>query len=220
MNRELPRPGERYLHFKNKLYQILCIAEHTETEEQMVVYQALYGNFSCYVRPLRLFMEEVDHGKYPDVLQKYRFERVDDGKPQKVNKEAESLQERREVKAESEFARQDKASDKECIQQEKKQDLNVSQKNGEKAEDSIRLLQENGEEAQADPALLRFLDADTLEEKYQLLKSMEHSITERLIDDFSAVLDLVIPEGSLDYRYHQLLSSIGTMQRYENTRLR
>lgn len=76
--RSLPVPGDFYRHFKNRLYQIVAIAYHSETEEAMVVYQAQYGEKKVWVRPLTMFMEEVDHEKYPDVTQKYRFERVEE----------------------------------------------------------------------------------------------------------------------------------------------
>lgn len=67
----VPSNSQRYL------YRIVALARHTETDEDLVVYEALYPPFGIWCRPLAMFMSEVDHAKYPTIQQRWRFEKVD-----------------------------------------------------------------------------------------------------------------------------------------------
>ena len=76
MERELKIHGV-YKHFKGDYYLVEDVANHSETKEKNVVYRRLYGDNSLWIRPLDMFLSEVDHEKYPNVKQKYRFELQD-----------------------------------------------------------------------------------------------------------------------------------------------
>lgn len=182
INRTMPGPGELYTDQEGNLYQVICVAEYIDTEEKMVVYQALHGAFACLIRPLGMFMRKMELQKSSENLPKQQ------PVPEKKAPEADAEKPQREPVR---FQPKEKTSE-----------------------------YQQPEEEQANPVLMAFLDADTMEEKYKLIKSLQYSITDRLIDDFAVTLDIVIPDGRLDDRYQQLLSSVRTMQKFEFTRFR
>lgn len=198
-----PKPGELYRHFKNKLYQIITVAQHSETGEKLVIYQALYGDFKTYARPLDMFVSEVDHQKYPDAGQVYRFEKVEPEQKAEFEQKTES-----EQKVEPE---------QKAVTQQKDGCGNTDSYSGSQA-----ISQENNDNAERiNPGLLEFLDAETFDEKYNVLVSMRDNIDDKLIDDIAVVMDVVIPEGKLMDRYDDLKNTIRTRQRYEfSNRLR
>ncbi len=199
-----PLPGEKYLHFKNKLYQVIAVAKHSETMEPYVVYQALYGDFGVYIRPYDMFVSEVDHEKYPEVTQKYRFAYVDHTKNETLRTERA---EHKKIPV-----------NQNVEQQENVPDVTAAVSTAELQEQNM-VQRESDMEEQINPWLLRFLDTDTMEEKYQIVCDIKNDITDRLIDDLAVAVDVVIPEGKLSDRYEQLKYCIRTRQKYEQTSL-
>ena len=173
--RSIPRAQEIYKHFKGNVYQIITIAEHSENGEKMVIYQAMYGEFKVYARPLAMFMEKVDRQKYPDVKQEYRFEKVE-------------------------------AMKEECVPAQP-----VTSQEVQEAEE---------QELQLDPLLLDFLDANTYEEKLNILASLHPRITDDMITTMAIACDVEVEEGDLEKRYSQLKNCLLTLDRYEINRVR
>ncbi len=191
--RKSPMQGEIYRHFKDKLYQIVGFATHSETGEKLVIYQALYGEFGMCARPYDMFMSEVDHVKYPDVKQKYRFEKVGMAGAMNFEPSKDILEKPSEV-----FV-----------------DTSNSNLDSEKESNESQVAEEL-----PNPDLLAFLDAETFNEKYKLLVAMRPRITDRLINDFAASLDITVEEGDLESRFRSLLYCVKKMDEFEVTRLR
>lgn len=196
--RHNPKPQEMYRHFKGNLYQIRCLARNSETRELMVVYQAMYDTFEIYVRPLSMFMEEVDHDKYPEIRQKYRFELLQD-----IDEAADSYETQAVKRA---------VNTQET--QPVKQAVNVQETQPQER------VEESEEKINIDPLVLEFLDANTYEQRVNILTSLRNRITDEMINTMAVAVDLEIKEGDVADRYEELRNCLLTFEKYEGNRLR
>lgn len=215
-----PRPQEIYRHFKGRLYQVLTLARHSETGEMLVVYQALYGDYAVFARPLSMFCSEVDAVKYPGAMQKERFQLW------KGSEEAHALfagespvtgnRETRAKQPEEDRQTRGKQPEEDRQTRAKQSDGMFSQKE-KPAEPSVQAAEE---EVQLDPRLLRFLDANRMEEKMEILDSMQGDVTDEMIDIMAISLDTEIVSGEASERIAALREIIQMRLRFESSRLR
>lgn len=196
--REEPKPGEFYRHFKNKLYQIVTLATHSETREKLVIYQALYGEYGVYARPLDMFMSEVDKEKYPDVKQKYRFERIED--IAKISK-LDDL-------SYSNVVEQDKRTKEESVSSES---LGKNEKDNEKTDSDTDF---------GKGYFIEFLEADDLSTKKEILIANRELISERELDTMYEIYGLKRRKIDRDLDIADLIGYFDMQQQYEGKRLR
>ena len=199
-----PRPQEMYRHFKGNIYQIRCLAKHSETGEMMVVYQAMYDTFQIYVRPLAMFMEEVDVEKYPDARQQYRFELLQDSELVSGSQAAEETISRLQAVEET-------ISGLQAVEEPVKES-NEGSGGTENAEEMQQL--------NIDPLVMEFLEADTYEQRLNILAALRSRITDEMINTMAMAGDLEIKEGDVEERYEELRNCLLTFEKYECNRLR
>ena len=185
----IPKPHEIYKHFKGDLYQITAIAEHTETGEALVVYQAMYGDFRIYARPLAMFTGRVDRKKYPDAAQEFRFELQGPEAGRQRAEPWEPAEQGTETAAAVSLAKGG---------------------GGELTEAEMAL----------DPMVLEFLDADSYEQRLNILAGLHHRITDEMITTMAIACDVEVDSGETEERYEALKSCLITLERYECQRIR
>ena len=189
----IPQANQIYRHFKGNLYKIITTAVHTETEEELVIYQALYGEFKVYARPMSMFLSEVDHGKYPEARQKMRFEPV------------EQIVEGVTVSGQ----RFDSGTEKpvQAITEESVKAV---------TEEPVETAAEN---TSIDPLLEAYLDTDSYREKLNILHGLQHRITEHMLNTMAIVIDFELPEGDIQTKYEALNDCLLTKEKYECSRI-
>lgn len=189
MDRHTPVPGEFYRHFKGKLYQIHETAEHTETGEQLVIYQALYGGFGIYARPLNQFMSPVDHVKYPESKEIWRFTQVeitDSG-----------------------------SSGAAAVNRSSPAESAASVPPAPVAPAAVPLRQAD---LTPEELFLRFLDADTCKEKLEIFSLLSGKLTRSMTDSIAASMDLVLPGKSMETDLELIEDHIRTRAKFESRR--
>ena len=209
---ERPRPQELYRHFKGNLYQIVTIATHSETLEEMVVYQALYGDYKCYVRPLDMFMSKVDKARYPGAIQEYRFEKVSiPAAPKPVMQDSSSHVVRPETDSFIGNSSGTKAEEKR--NEFRRHPYNESQV-------MAKSVSQEAEDLNMDPLVIQFLDADLASEKNAILSKLRPTITNDMIDIMAMSLGVVVNEGDVYDRFNDLRTCLTTIEKFESNRLR
>lgn len=208
----IPQPYEIYKHFKGNLYQVLALARHSETGETLVVYQALYGDFQIYARELQDFLEKLDERKYPDASQTFRFELCE--KPGALKEEPEFKEKQQEIPSVlGAQPKEEAAQPKEEAAQPKAEVAQPKAEAAQPKEEAVPIPEE--EELPIDPVVLRFLDANTHEERLHILIDSRNRLTDEMITTMAIACDIEVPEGGLEERYEQLRYCLATLDKYE-----
>lgn len=191
--REDPKPGEFYRHFKDKMYQIIAVAVHSETKEKLVIYQALYGEYGVYARPLDMFMSEVDKEKYPDAVQKYRFEKIENIGELSKNSSSSNCE-----NEESLYTDEKNISDKvlkDNIQSDKATNIGKNY-------------------------FIEFLEADSFGDKKEIILANREFISDRELDTMYEIYGLKRQNIDKDIDIADLIGYLDMQQQYEGKRLR
>ena len=219
-----PVLGEFYRHFKGNLYQVKMLAKDSEDGTEMVVYQAMYPPFTCYVRKLSEFTSEVDAEKYPDVLQKMRFEQVT---PEDMAGQA-YVQNPVSGRAPS----SGNAAYADGSRRSKKGDASpVVQSLPEMSDEELENVLRNGniekyihtrisEKDLRRRGLLMLLDADDYHAKRQIFMGLRGYLDQVALNNIAVAFDLVLEDGDPDSQYDSILKCLGAFEHYEGGRLR
>lgn len=199
-------PLQIYKHFKGNLYQIICVAENSETGKAEVVYRALYGDCKIYARDLDMFLSAVDKQKYPEVSQEKRFELVTFSDAT-IKSETVVTENETTPVSETELAA------------ETKTEIEAVEENTdtETEPESNVVTEETGSKPQINPVLLKFLEANGYAEQLEVLSEIREELTEEILIPIELSLGMEEQHGDVDKRYRNIKNHICLKQRYEKT---
>lgn len=211
-----PNPNDIYRHFKGNLYRIITIAQHADTGERMVVYQALYGENAVYVRALTDFIARLDTKKYPDAGQIHRFEPFDgvSAAPAMASPMAASMDQRRE-KAMEPPSRSDMEHEIDSTVRPVRVSRPVMLEKTSVQEPPAQ--EYDDEDLPLDPLLIEFLDISGHQERLRILERLRPKLNEEMIGIIAAALEteLMTPASRVDAAYAEIRSYLLTMEKYE-----
>lgn len=199
--RQIPKSFEIYRHFKGNLYQILNIATHSETKETLVIYQALYGDFGIYARPLDMFLSEVERAKYPDAKEKYRFTKINPTTNQLAPTYSKPVS---SILNNSATVQANTSNNSEQII----------------TSDTAEAVNEENVLQRAQELFIEFLDEDDFIKKRNILKAISGIATESMINNMAASLDLVASGTSRDSDIKMIDDYIRARIHFDGVRLR
>ena len=187
------KAGDIYRHFQGNLYQIVTVGKHVETLEEYIVYQALYGEFEIYIQKLQEFFAVLDKEKYPEIEQKYCFEKV-----------------------EKEKLATEKNTDIFTIQNENTPIPDNTKK------DTLHTdtFMEQNNDKDGMQMLMEFLDAETCKEKMEIFMKMRGKLDEKLLMNIAVSLDLVVDEKNIEDSCQIIIKNLEQRSKFECFRLR
>lgn len=225
----VPRAQEIYRHFKGGMYQVLAVAEHTETGEQLVIYQAMYGEFKIYARPLEMFAGPVDRDRYPEAEQEFRFQLQGPDGARRQSGEGQDGQPREALSQEPgngggytpsmaggwrDEAGKDRASEPSGAERRLTESQTAELQTAE-----LQTAESRQEEPGLDPMVLEFLDARTYEQRLNVLAALHHRITNEMITTMSLCCDIEVEGDDVEQRYEELKQCLMMKERFEIKRL-
>ena len=211
MTQKTVNAGEFYKHFKGQLYQVRALAENSEDNTPMVVYQAMYAPFKIWVRPLSTFLEKLDKEKYPDAAQEYRFERIILDDRQNTEAAEPDIVQSEKPPAVTNTIHPEEAI---TVSDEEITDALLSGQVERKLSGKI------SDNQLAAKGLMIFLDAENYHDKRHIFSSLEPYLNDTMLNNIAVTLDLVLDEGSKEQHFETILNCLETHEHYECNRLR
>lgn len=186
----IPVPGERYRHFKGGLYQIVTIANHSETGQALVIYQALYGDYTCYARPLGMFMGVNDNGDRRFVL----VTGIEECGDNKVSDNSQDIKIIHDESSRSESVRADTSPNNK--------------------------REETGADNGGNELLFRILDCESSKDKLEMIRRYRNDIDHKMLGNLAVSMDIPVDNEDDEEIFVQIAQYLETRARFETDRFR